>query len=488
MFNGIKNFFSKSNANQLKEKVNNVVKNDSWMNGYTGLGQSGRDKATGTFFAACRTFSLIELDDLYSACGIARRIIDIVASDMTRQGWEIEGDSEGKILSQLEEMQAYTKITQMIQWSRLYGGSVILLGIVDGRPLDQPVNLNNIRKIAWMQVYDRWQCVVQYDFICRDFNSENYGCPDLYEITDNWTGNTFLVHYSRLLRMDWGTLSPRERARNNGWCDSAIAPIYEELKNLGAAYGNMATIMHDFVNGVIKIPNLSQMISMSCNENENLLMRRLNFANLTKGIQGMLVIDAEENFEKLSTNVSGLSEMLDRFMLSVCSVTGIPATLLFGKSPAGLNATGDSETRNYYDMVKQFQEMKLKPILEKLTYYLMRSIDGPFKGVELENWSIQFSPLWQNTEEQEANMRRTVAETDAIYIDRGVVDANEVAISRFGGDRWSMNTLIDIEARENGFDPNEIEDLEYQKEKEIEKMPPEPSIGPNHESDIILVT
>jgi phage-related protein (TIGR01555 family) len=202
-----------------------------------------------------------------------------------------------------------------------------------------------------------------------------------------------------------------------------------------------------------------------------------------------MVLDGEESFEKLSTNIAGLSEMLDRFMLSVCSVTGIPATLLFGRAPAGLNATGDADTRNYYDMIKQYQEMKLKPILEKLTYYLMRSIDGPFKGQEPEHWSIQFAPLWQNTEEQEAVMRHTVAETDAIYIDRGVLDPAEVAISRFGGDRWSMNTIIDTKAREGGYDPNEIADLEYQKEKEIQEMPPEPSIGPNSlgEENIIIV-
>ncbi len=486
MFNQIKQMFSRAKSIDMKTER---IRSDSWMNGYTGLGQGGRDKATGTFFAACRVFSLIELDDLYAASGITRRIIDIVASDMTRQGWEVDGDPEGAIVSQLEEMQAYAKITQLIQWSRLYGGAAILLGIVDGRPLDMPVNENNIQEIAWMQVYDRYQCVVQRDYICNDFNSCNYGCPDFYQINDSWTGNTFLVHHSRILRMDWGTLSPRERNRNNGWCDSAIVPIYEELKNLGAAFGNMSTIMHDFVNGVIKIPGLSQMISTSCSENENLLMRRLNFANMTKGAQGMMVLDGEESFEKLSTNVAGLSEMLDRFMLSVCSVTGIPATLLFGRSPAGLNATGDAETRNYYDMIKQYQEMKLKPVLEKLTYYLMRSINGPFNGVEPENWSIQFAPLWQNTEEQEAAMRRTVAETDAIYIDRGVLDANEVAISRFGGDRWSMNTLIDVKARENGYDPEEIADLEYKKAQEIKEMPPEAAIGPSDDDDneIIVV-
>jgi hypothetical protein len=83
-----------------------------------------------------------------------------------------------------------------------------------------------------------------------------------------------------------------------------------------------------------------------------------------------------------------------------------------------------------------------------------------------------------------------MAETDAIYIDRGVLDPNEVAISRFGGDRWSMNTLIDVQAREGGYDPNEVAELEKEKEEEIESLPPEPNIGPSNSengNNIIVV-
>ena len=36
--------------------------------------------------------------------------------------------------------------------------------------------------------------------------------------------------------------------------------------------------------------------------------------------------------------------------------------LLFGRSPAGINATGESETRNFYDAVKTEQEGKLRGV------------------------------------------------------------------------------------------------------------------------------
>lgn len=478
----------------IDDKVNltmNQVKNDGWMNILTGLGQPGRDKTASTVFRACPFFAWPELDQLYRADGLTRRIIDIVASEMMRQGWEIDGDPENLLVGKLEEMNAYAKLTQLIQWSRLYGGAIAVMGISDGRDLDMPVNINAIESVNFLHVFDRWQTQILFENMSNDLNDPNYGFPLFYQVNDYRTGAVFTVHHSRVLRMDWNTLPPRERNFNQGWGDSAIISIYDELKNYGSAFANTSAIMQDFVNGVLKIPGLSQSMASSCNDAQ--IMKRLDFANLSKGVTNMMVLDGQETYEKLSTNVGGISDLLDRFMLSLSSVTGIPVTLLFGRSPAGLNATGDADVRNFYDMIKQYQELKLKPVLEKLTFYIFKSKRGPTNGVEPENWSIQFAPLWQNTEEQEAILRRTVAETDAIYIDRGVLDPNEVAISRFGGDRWSMNTLIDVEARENGYDANEIASLEAEKEEEIKEMPPEPSIGPdymgnpNGGSDVIIV-
>ena len=482
MFDQIKSLFK----SKLKVKTKNTeFKTDGWMNILSGLGVPGRDKTASTVFRACPQFGWCELDQLYRADGLTKRIIDIVSAEMIRQGWEVDGDPEGLLVSKFEEMNLYAKLTNLIQWARLYGGGLIVMGIADGRELDQPVNINNIEAVTWLHVFDRWQTQILFEYMTLDLNDQNYGYPTLYQITDYRTGAVFNVHHSRVLRMDWSILPPRDRNFNQGWGDSVILSIYDELKNYGSAFANTSAIMQDFVNGILKIPGLSQSLASNCNDSA--ILKRLDFANLSKSVAQMMVLDGEEVYEKLSTNVGGLSDLLDRFMLSLSSVTGIPVTLLFGRSPGGLNATGDSDVRNFYDMIKQYQELKLKPILEKLTLYIFKSKTGPTKGLEPENWSIQFAPLWQNTEEQEANVRRTVAETDAIYIDRGVLDPNEVAISRFGGDRWSMNTLIDIDARENGYDPSEVALLKAEKEKEIENMPPEAEIGPEKESSVIVV-
>ena len=468
--------FDKKTAEEISRVPHNdgATKLDGWMNVLTGLGIRGRDKNVNAHFRMERVFEQAELDQLYRSDGVTRRIIDIVPAEMIRQGWEIEGDSDQEINSKMEEIKTNQNLTTLLRWARLYGGALCVMGIADGLPLDEPVDERNIRDVKWLHVFDRYQSFSRDGTFEKDLNNPNYGFPNVYTVNDSRTGAIFYVHHSRILRTDWSLLPPRQQNFNNGWGDPLLQSTYDELRNYSTAFANAGLIMQDFVNYTLSIPNLAELISSQCADNQ--VMKRLDILNLTKGATNTMILDAEEKYEKASTNISGIPELLDRFMLALSAVSGVPVSLLFGRSAAGMNATGDNDVRKFYDMVKQEQESKLKPMLEKLTRYIMLSKDGSFAGVEPDNWSIQFIPLWQNTEEQEAIVRKIVAETDAIYLDRGVLDPAEVAVSRFGGNRWSMNTEVDLEARKSGFDPNEISALE--KEKEAQESPP-PGIGPD---------
>ncbi len=454
----------------------NFTRNDGWMNVVTGLGICGRDKKQYGTFRLTNIFNRSELDQMYRSDGVLRLIIDIFAQEMLRQGWEIEGDSAGKVVGKLEELKVNEAMGNLIKWSRLFGGAVCIMGIADGLPLDQPVDEKGLRDVQWLRVFDRYQAYSRDGTFESDLNSPNYGFPNVYTINDNRTGAVFFVHYSRILRMDWNILPPRWQNFNQGWGDPLVQTIYEELRNYSTAFSHTATIMEDFVTGVLKIPNLTTIMASQCGDQN--VLKRLNILSLAKSTTNTMILDAEETYEKLTTNVTGIADLIDRFMLSLSAVTRIPVSLLFGRSPAGLNATGESDVRNFYDAVKQEQESKLRGVLEKLIRYIMISKDGPFNGVEPDDWSIQFVPLWQNTEEQDATTRRTVAETDAIYLDRGVLDSNEVAISRFGGNKWSMNTQIDEQMREK-TDP-ERDEVEMLMSEKKETATPQPTEGPDY--------
>jgi len=456
-------------------RIAKIVK-DGWANLLTGLGQNGRDKSRATVFCMDYKFQSAELDQLYRNDGMTRRVIDIVAEEMVRQGWKIENDPEGMVEIKLDELNINSVLMNMLRWARLYGGSLGVLGIADGRPLDQPVNENNIRDIKWIQVFDRFSASSNGGVIETDLNSSNYGKPISYLITDSRTGSSFVVHHSRVIRCDWNELTPRWVRDNDTWGDPVMQTIFEELKNYSVAFANCGVIIHDFVNYVLKIPGLANLLASDACSNE--VKNRADILNISKSSLNTMIIDSEEDYSKVTTNINGISDLLDRFMLALSAVTGIPITLLFGRAPAGLNATGEADIRNFYDLIKQKQEGKLRPMLDRIIQLIFLSKDGFYKGKEKIDWKLEFVPLWQNTEEQEANIRRTIADTDAIYIDRGVLTPDEVAISRFGGSVYSINTEIDMESRENIFNENELETLEEEKEQtEFSKFVPNTPIN-----------
>lgn len=451
------------------------VKQDGWMNILTGLGVRGRDKNVATTFKMCRKFDVALLDQIYRNDGMTRRVIDLVAEEMVRQGWEIENDQDGMIEVKLEELKATNVMMDMLRWARLYGGSLGVIGVADGRPLEDPINYNNIREVKWIHVFDRFSVSSADGMIDDDLNSPNYGKPKMYLVTDPRTGKSFYVHHSRTIRCDWNELTPRWTRDNDTWADPLMMTIYEELKNYSTAFANCGVIVQDFVNYVLKIPGLGQLLASECGDSQ--VQQRINVLNIAKSTLNTMVIDSEESYEKVTTNINGISDLLDRFMLALSAVTGIPITLLFGRAPAGLNATGEADIRNFYDMIKQKQEGKLRPMLEKIINLIYLSKDDYYKGIEPSDWKLEFIPLWQNTEKEESEIKRTTAETDAIYIDRGVLDPDEVAVSRFGGSRYSTETEIDLKSRDNGYNERELLDLEAEKEKEelsgeIEPNPP----------------
>jgi len=161
------------------------------------------------------------------------------------------------------------------------------------------------------------------------------------------------------------------------------------------------------------------------------------------------MLDQNETYTKLGSSVSGLDGLIDKFTLALAAVSNIPVTFLMGQAPAGLQATGQSDIRMFYDNIKSEQEDVLRPVLEKLIKIIMLSKEGGFGGRELEGWCIKFNPLWQMDDQEKAAMRKTVAEADQIYINTGVLDPSEVAIARFGGDTYSMDIFIEEESRMN---------------------------------------
>jgi len=63
-------------------------------------------------------------------------------------------------------------------------------------------------------------------------------------------------------------------------------------------------------------------------------------------------------------------------MMDLSGASRIPVTKLFGRSPAGLNSTGEGDLENYADFIEQECEAKLRPIFQKFLPFICISVWG----------------------------------------------------------------------------------------------------------------
>jgi phage-related protein (TIGR01555 family) len=436
------------------------------------------------------SMSLDQAEELYRGDDLAARLCDLLPADMTRQWLDVlvKGDKETteEIGESLKTLRAKSKFREALTWARVFGGAAMLpvaadesgaaVAIDGSDDLSKPLDETKIQSIAGLNVFDAREVIAVAWY--GDPLSPRYGEPVIYRLQPltlnvtsieeqslreqekkgNYSGlqrtatasmpdNTpsvvtiRYIHESRILRFDGVRLTRRLERVQWGWGDSIYVRLLDEIRDFQGSFDSTAVLLHDFAQGVFKMDGLAEAIASG---NQALVMARMQAIDLARSVVKAAVIDTKgEEFKREVTPVAGLADLLDKFMTRISAAGGYPVTLLFGVSPAGLNATGASDIRLYYDKVKDQQEERIGPPLTRLLELLFLAKDGPTDGQELEDWSIQYRPLWQLDEVQQADVRLKTAQGDALYLDRQVVTPEEIAVSRWGGDAYSIETQLE---------------------------------------------
>ncbi len=135
----------------------------------------------------------------------------------------------------------------------------------------------------------------------------------------------------------------------------------------------------------------------------------------------------------------------------------VPVTRLLGQSLAGLSATGDSDTRNYYDMIAARQELDLRPQLERLDRLILAS-----EGLDPDAVSFAFRPLWQMDASTAATVALTKAQATQIYAGLGLwptaVTARLVEAQVIADGTYPNAAAVFAEARNDRLGSRETDD------------------------------
>jgi phage-related protein (TIGR01555 family) len=262
----------------------------------------------------------------------------------------------------------------------------------------------------------------------------------------NAAPNPIRVHHSRVIRFE-GISSSNRRTRwdNWGWGESVLGRLVNVLQDFDTSFATIPVLLQDFAQAVFKMKGLADALAA---DSEALVAQRLAELNKGRSIVRAVVMDAEDDFKREATPLSGLPEVLDRECAFLTALSGMPKSLLMGDDPAGMNATGDANVRWFYDDLRGERELNERPKWNALIKLIFQSTEGPTGGVEPEKWSIAFGEMWLPTATETADTRLKTAQADKLYADAGVLTPEEIASSRFGGDEWSADTRLDAESRE----------------------------------------
>lgn len=346
------------------------------------------------------------LEAAYRSNWLCGKVVDAYAQDMTRAGVELQSDEVSpddieKLHKALERMRIWSEITDAIRWGRLYGGCVAVL-LVDGQKLDTPLRLDTVARGQFKGIValDRWQVNPSLHDLVTEFGP-NLGKPKFYNV--NAAAKALVgekIHYSRVVRIDGLDLPFRQSLTENGWGQSVLERLWDRVVAFDSTSEGAAQLVYKAHLRTMKVKGLRDIIAMGGKAFEGLIAQ-MNMIRQYQSNEGLTLLDDTDTFETHSYTFAGLDNLLLQFGQQLSGATGIPLVRLFGQSPAGLNSTGESDLRTYYDNVAQEQDQKLRPGLGVILELVHRSELGrPLP----EGFGFEFVPLWQMTEEQKANV------------------------------------------------------------------------------------
>lgn len=360
----------------------------------------------------------MQLEAAYRGSWIVGQVIDTVAEDMTRAGVEITTNEGAEVIPDLKtkmsRLKIWSSLSDNIKWSRLYGGAVGVLQI-EGQKLSAPLNLDSISKDQFkgIVVYDRWQL---YPVLSQLINSgPDMGLPAFYDIvlgsnlndpgmepggerTDENNAHV-RVHHSRCVRMEGIKLPFFQAITEMMWGESVLERMWDRLIAFDDATMNCAGLIHRANLRTIGVDGLREILAAG-GAAQQALIEQFEMMRLLQSNEKLTLMDKNDTFTSTAYSFAGLSDMIIQFGQQVSGSAQIPLVRLFGQSPAGMSATGESDLRTYYDGINQKQESQMRNPMEIILKVMWRSLTGNPAPKDL---AFTFAPLWQMSAIDKAN-------------------------------------------------------------------------------------
>ena len=269
----------------------------------------------------------------------------------------------------------------------------------------------------------------------NDYNATDPLKPDYFKPNSWWIMGK-RVHRTRLLRMVSREMPDllKPAYAFGGLSLSQMAKPY--VDNWLRARQSVSDLMHAF-SIIVLATNMQSTLQGGDGMD---LFARLDMFNALRDNRGSFAIDKEsEDIKNLAVPLGTLDKLQAQAQEQQASVSQTPLVKLLGVTPSGLNASSDGEIRVFYDLILSLQEAMfadpLRVCIDLIQLHLFGDIDP--------NVRFKFVPLYQLDEAGEAVVAKTEADIDALYVQSGIIDPEEVR-ERLASDPHSKYANLDV--------------------------------------------
>lgn len=435
--------------NQTQPPARKQPVRDSYSNSFSRLGYGQLNLVEAADYPISRmTQNYAMLNSMYRNDWIAGRIVDTIPQDMVKNWYKLTAQITPEQLKEYETTERKTNLQSAIleglKWGRLFGGAAGLI-VIDGQQdmLDQPLDLRLVvpGSFKGIIICDRWSGVYPDVGLVQDIDDPDFGLPEYYNFAMSETdlANGIRVHHSRVLRFTGRTLPYIERMAENYWGMSEIEHVYNELNKRNNTSDNIAQLVFQANVRTYKMADLGQLLATTDETHQRELYQTLAMQNFLMSNMSLAVMDKDDDLVSQQYGFGGVSDVYEMFMLDIAGACEIPVTKLYGRSPAGMNATGESDLTNYYNKITQDQEAILRPIIDRLMPIIAMST----WGVIPDDLAFEFEPVGDSTEEQRANLIQQSAAAIVDVFNAGLI-SQKTALKELRQSGTSLNMWTNI--------------------------------------------
>lgn len=355
------------------------------------------------------THDQMQLEGAYRTNWLAGVAVDAIAEDMTKQGINLHGLDDAETMQTfLVNSGCWSALTDAIRWSRLYGGAIAYINI-EGQDPSSPLLIDRIPKgsFAGLMIFDRHQIQPNLSDIIQ--SGPSAGLPASYTViqNDNLGIQSMIVHHTRVIRFIGNRLPARQAAMESTWGASVLEKFIDRLISFENANAGAAQLIQKAHLRVVKINKMREVFAQGGQAEANLI-KSFEHMRLMQSIEGLTLLDKNDDFQTSSYSFSGLSDVMLHLLEQISGALGIPLVRLMGQSPAGLNATGQSDLQNYSNTIHQKQENDLREGISRLIAVVHRSLFGIAIP---DSASFDFIPLHSMSVTEKVAVSKTVTDT-----------------------------------------------------------------------------